>query len=164
LRSSWTRSAGSASTTSSPWPPTTSAARSCGREGNGGATARRFFKQIGKGRSGAIEVISLDMSRGYAKAASEHAPQATVAIDPCHMVALGNRALDQVRRDYSTNVRQTGDRTATRRFQGARSSLLKAPQTLSGDQTATLGGSSARAAKSAPTRFREHSARSLPRR
>lgn len=109
-----------------------------GHEGNDAATARRFFKQIGKSRSGAIEVISLDMGPGYAKAAVEHAPQATIAIDPYHVVALGNRALDEVRRDYWNKLRQIGDRTAARRFKGARWSLLKAPENLSDDQAVTL--------------------------
>ncbi len=71
-----------------------------GHEGNDAKTAGRFFKEIGRSRSHAIEVISLDMGPGYAKAAAQHVPQATIAIDPYHVVALANRALDEVRRDY----------------------------------------------------------------
>ncbi len=71
-----------------------------GHEGNDAKTAGRFFQEIGRSRSHAIEVISLDMGPGYAKAAAQHAPQATIAIDPYHVVALANRALDEVRRDY----------------------------------------------------------------
>jgi transposase len=40
------------------------------------------------------------MGPGYAKAAREHAPQAIIAIDPYHVVAVANRALDEVRRGY----------------------------------------------------------------
>ena len=109
-----------------------------GSEGNDSSTADRFFKQIGKSRSHAIEVISLDMGPGYAKSAREHAPQAIIAIDPYHVVALGNRALDEVRRDYWNELRRLGDRDAARRFKDARWSLLKAPQNLTGDQAATL--------------------------
>jgi transposase len=61
-----------------------------GQEGRDAQTADRFFKQIGKSRSHAIEVISLDMGPGYAKSARAHAPQAIIAIDPFHVVALGN--------------------------------------------------------------------------
>ena len=71
-----------------------------GTKGNDSVAANRFFRQIGKYRSQAIEVISLDMGPGYAKSAREHAPQAIVAIDPFHVVALANRALDDVRRAY----------------------------------------------------------------
>jgi transposase len=109
-----------------------------GHEGNGAATAGRFFKQIGRSRSKAIEVISLDMGPGYAKAAREHAPQAIIAIDPYHVVAVANRALDEVRRAYWNELRRVGDRDAARRFKGARWSLLKAPDRLNDEQSATL--------------------------
>ncbi len=72
-----------------------------GTDGNDAAAAAdRFFTELGRSRSQAIEVVSLDMGPGYAKSAREHAPQAIVAIDPYHVVALGNRALDEVRRAY----------------------------------------------------------------
>jgi transposase len=109
-----------------------------GHEGRDAATADRFFKQIGRSRSHAIEVISLDMGPGYAKSARAHVPQATIAIDPYHVVALGNRALDEVRRDYWNELRRTGDKTAARRFKDARWSLLKAPKNLSDKQAQTL--------------------------
>jgi transposase len=109
-----------------------------GTQGNNKAAADRFFRQIGKSRSHAIEVISLDMGPGYAKSVREHAPQAIIAIDPYHVVALGNRALDDVRRDYWNELRRVGDRDAARRFKGARWSLLKAPERLNDEQAATL--------------------------
>jgi len=39
------------------------------------------------------------MSGGYEKAIRENAPQAEVCFDPFHVVRLGQRAVDQVRRD-----------------------------------------------------------------
>jgi transposase len=83
-------------------------------------------------------VISLDMGPGYAKSAREHAPNAIIAIDPYHVVALGNRALDEVRRAYWNELRRVGDKTAARRFKDARWSLLKAPANLTDKQAATL--------------------------
>jgi transposase len=109
-----------------------------GTEGNDSAAANRFFRQIGKRRSHAIEVISLDMGPGYAKSAREHAPQATIAIDPFHVVALSNRALDEVRRAYWNELRRLGDQATARRFKDARWSLLKAPQNLNDEQAQTL--------------------------
>jgi transposase len=64
-----------------------------GTEGNDSAAANRFFRQLGKYRSQAIEVISLDMGPGYAKSAREHAPQAIIAIDPFHVIAVRHEAL-----------------------------------------------------------------------
>jgi len=109
-----------------------------GTEGNSQAAADRFFAELGKSRSHAIEVISLDMGPGYAKSAREHAPNAIIAIDPFHVVALGNRALDEVRRAYWNELRRVGDKTAARRFKDARWSLLKAPTNLNEKQAATL--------------------------
>jgi transposase len=109
-----------------------------GTQGNGAAAADAFFDELGTARSEAIEVISLDMGPGYAKSAAEHAPQAIIAIDPYHVVALGNRALDDVRRAYWNELRRTGDKTAARRFKDARWSLLKAPRNLTDNQAQTL--------------------------
>jgi len=109
-----------------------------GTEGNNQAAADRFFKQIGKSRSHAIEVIALDMGPGYAKSAREHAPQAIIAIDPFHVVALANRALDEVRRDYWNELRRMGDQDTARRFKDARWSLLKKPERLTDQQAQTL--------------------------
>ena len=83
-------------------------------------------------------MISLDMGPGYAKSAREHAPQAIIAIDPYHVVALANRALDDVRRAYWNELRSVGDRNAARRFKDARWSLLKAPENLTDNQATTL--------------------------
>jgi transposase len=109
-----------------------------GHEGRDAKTADRFFKEIGTSRSHAIEVISLDMGPGYAKSTREHAPQAILTIDPYHVVALANRALDDVRREYWNELRRAGDKTAARRFKDARWSLLKAPNNLTDTQAATL--------------------------
>ncbi len=109
-----------------------------GTEGNSEAAADRFFTELGKSRSHAVEVISLDMGPGYAKSAREHAPNAIIAIDPYHVVALANRALDEVRRGYWNELRQLGDRDAARRFKDARWSLLKAPKNLNENQARTL--------------------------
>jgi transposase len=109
-----------------------------GTKGNDSVAANRFFRQIGKSRSHAIEVISLDMGPGYAKSAREHAPQAIIAIDPFHVVALANRALDDVRRAYWNKLRELDDPDAARRFKDARWSLLKAPDRLNDQQSRTL--------------------------
>ena len=67
--------------------------------------------------------------------AREHAPQAIIAIDPFHVVALANRALDDVRRAYWNKLRELDDPDAARRFKDARWSLLKAPDTLNDQQS-----------------------------
>src|ERR1039458_5439056 len=89
-------------------------------------------------RAAQLRAISMDMGPGYAKSARNHAPQATVCIDPYHVVQLANKALDDVRRGYWNELRAPGDQDAAKRFKDARWSLLKAPKNLTDKQDATL--------------------------
>ena len=89
-------------------------------------------------RAGRLAAVSLDMGHGYAAAARWHAPQAIQCIDPYHVVALANKALDEVRRDYWNELRQSSDPQVAKRFKDARWSLLKAPANLTDSQAVTL--------------------------
>jgi transposase len=89
-------------------------------------------------RAGQLEAVSLDMGPGYAAAARWHAPRAVICIDPYHVVQNANTALDEVRRAYWNELRQSGDQAAAKRFKDARWSLLKAPTNLTDTQALTL--------------------------
>jgi transposase len=89
-------------------------------------------------RASRLRAVSMDMTGGYAKSVREHAPQATVCIDPYHVVQLANQALDDVRRGYWNELRSLGDQDAAKRFKDARWSLLKKPEKLTDKQAATL--------------------------
>jgi transposase len=78
------------------------------------------------------------MGPGYAASAGWHAPQAVICIDPYHVVQLANKALDEIRRAYWNELRQSGDQEAAKRFKDARWSLLKIPEKLTDKQAATL--------------------------
>jgi transposase len=110
-----------------------------GHEGRDSATADRFFAELGQERAEQLTAISLDMGPGYAKSARQHAGQAIIAIDPFHVAKAGSDALDEVRRTYWNELRQSGDQQAARRFKDARWSLLKRPENLTDPQAATLG-------------------------
>lgn len=88
-------------------------------------------------RAARLKAISMDMGAGYAKSAREHAPQAVICIDPFHVVALANKAVDEVRREYWNELRQLGDQDAAKRFKDARWALLKNPENLTEKQAAT---------------------------
>ena len=102
-------------------------------------------------RAAKIEAISMDMGPGYAKSARQHAPQAVICIDTYHVIALANKALDEVRRDYWNELRSLEDPDAAKQFKQARWSLLKNPEDLTDRQAQTLaalkadGGTVARA-------------------
>jgi len=89
-------------------------------------------------RAARLEAISLDMGPGYARSARQHAPQALICIDPYHVVALANRALDEVRRSYWNALRDSDELTAAKRFKDARWALLKNPEDHTSRQAATL--------------------------
>jgi len=110
-----------------------------GEEGRDTATLDNFFSELGSERSAQLTAVSMDMSAGYAKSVRKqgHAPKAVICYDPYHVVALGTRALDVVRRQHWQEMRQL-DATAAKRFKGARWCLLKNPENLDDDQAATL--------------------------
>jgi transposase len=89
-------------------------------------------------RAAKLEAISLDMGPGYAQSARRHAPHAIICIDPYHVVALANRALDEVRRRYWNALRDTDQLDAARRFKDARWALLKNPDDHTSTEAATL--------------------------
>jgi transposase len=89
-------------------------------------------------RGSRLRAVSMDMTGGYAKSVRRHAPQATVCIDPYHVVQLANQALDEVRRSYWNELRSLGEQDAAKRFKDARWSLLKKPEKLTDTQAATL--------------------------
>jgi transposase len=66
--------------------------------GRNAATLQAFFDELGERRH-TIRAVSIDMSGGYEKAIRDNVPSAEIAFDPFHVVRLGQRAVDQVRRD-----------------------------------------------------------------
>ena len=95
-----------------------------GTEGRGAATLDGFFDELGEDRSAQLSAVSMDMSAGYAKSvrAPGHATTAIICYDPFHVVALGTKALDTVRRQHWQEMRRA-DAHAARRFKGARWAL-----------------------------------------
>ncbi len=82
----------------------------------------------------------MDMGAAFTKSvrAPGHAPQAIICIDPFHAVKLVTDALDVVRRAAWNELRRLPDQAAAKTFKGARWALLKRPENLTDDQSATL--------------------------
>jgi transposase len=78
------------------------------------------------------------MAGGYAKAIRASVPQAEICFDPFHIVRLGQRAVDQVRRDEWNAHDRSRTKTGTW-IKGTRWSLLKSPDKQSVPQLALLG-------------------------
>jgi transposase len=104
--------------------------------GRNSATLQGFFDQLGD-RKDSIRAVSIDMSGEYQRAIREAIPHTEICFDPFHVVRLGARATDQVRRDEWN--RHDRSHTPTGRWvKGTRWSLLKAPERQTFGQLATL--------------------------
>src|SRR5712691_4329582 len=105
-------------------------------KGRGAATLGVFFDQLGEAETAKLRAVSIDMSGGYQKALRDRCPQASVCFDPFHVVALANRALDELRRQL---WRTLGKSRGSGRFvKGTRWALLKNPAGLTDSQRGTL--------------------------
>lgn len=67
-----------------------------------------------------------------------HATKAIICYDPFHVVQLGTKALEKVRRAVWQEMRTLDDQSLAKRFKGARWALLKNPGDLTDDQAVTL--------------------------
>ena len=104
--------------------------------GRNAQTLQAFFDELGD-RKRSIRAVSIDMSGGYEKAIRANIPDAEVCFDPFHVVRLGQRAVDQVRRD-EWNAHERSHTPRGRWIKGTRWSLLKAPAKQSIGQLALL--------------------------
>jgi transposase len=109
-----------------------------GDEGKDTATLDRFFTELGAQQADQLQAVSMDMGAAFNKSVRRHAPKAVICIDPFHAVKLVTDALDVLRRQTWNELRQLPDQDAAKKFKGARWSLLKRPEDLSDEQTATL--------------------------
>jgi transposase len=105
-------------------------------KGRGAATLERFFDELGGEETKKLCAVSIDISGGYQKALRARAAQATVCFDPFHVVALANRALDQLRRTlWNLQGKSKGGGAF---LKGTRWALLKDPSALTDSQQGTL--------------------------
>jgi transposase len=105
-------------------------------KGRGAGTLAQFFEQLGEQETKKVKAVSIDMSGGYQKALGEHCKQAIVCFDPFHVVALANRALDQLRRGLWRRLGKSKGSGAV--IKGTRWALLKDPAALTESQRGTL--------------------------
>ena len=68
--------------------------------GRTGRTLEEFFELLGD-RKDSISAVSIDMSEPYAGTIRRWLPQAEIAFDPFHVIALAGAAVDHVRREHT---------------------------------------------------------------
>ena len=95
-------------------------------EGRNAASLQAFFDGLTDEQKASIKAVSIDMSAGYEKVirSEQGVPHAQVCFDPFHVVQLGGKAADQVRRDeYNRHGRSSSGEGKW--IKGTRYSLLK---------------------------------------
>ena len=107
-------------------------------EGRDKQTVERFFSELGAERTATLELVSSDMGDWITRVVAAQCPQATLCLDPFHIVALASDGLDEVRRDVWNEARRAGDVRGAHWLKGARWALWKRPERLSERQQAKL--------------------------
>jgi len=108
-----------------------------GSQGKDTATLDRCFTDLGADRAAQLAAVSTDMGPAFLKSVTAGAPQATVCIDPFHVVKLASDALDTVRRQVWNQLRAV-DPAQAKKFKDARWCCPERPDRLSDTQATTL--------------------------
>jgi transposase len=93
-----------------------------------------FFAALGPHRAAQLEAVSMDASSVYLPVAREQVPQATICLDPFHIVKWCGEALDAVFRSHPPDLPAvTGWRPSRRHWKRARYALRVAAEKLEPD-------------------------------
>jgi len=106
--------------------------------GRDSATLLKFFDLLGADGCARIQLVSADAAAWIRKAVTARCPNATLCLDPFHIVMWATDALDEVRRAVWRAARARGSKDIARTMKGARFSLWKNPENLTGNQSSTL--------------------------
>jgi transposase len=93
-----------------------------------------FFDKLGPPGCAQIELVSADGADWIADVVGLRCPQAKLCMDPFHVVAWGNDALDLVRRQVWRTARQAGQTALARGLSRCRFALWKNPEDLTARQ------------------------------
>ncbi len=86
-------------------------------EGKNAATLEKFYDELGEAACQQLQAVSMDLGAAFKKATDTKAPQARQCVDPFHLVALANEAIDKARR-WSWNLERDRAKTLPRRGRG----------------------------------------------
>jgi transposase len=105
-------------------------------EGRTTEVLQAFFDELGEEGRQRLEAISMDLGHAYAKAARESIPHARICLDPFHVMAFMNRALDSV---YSKSTSTRGElRLDGRTWKKLRTALRTGRERLRDEQQELL--------------------------
>jgi len=98
------------------------------------ATVHAFFDALGPDRTAALQAVTADAASWIRTVVQDRCPQATLCMDPYHVVAWATDALDDVRRQVWNDARRQGQNAVAKEVKGARYALWKNPEDLTSGQ------------------------------
>lgn len=107
-------------------------------EGRSKTTVAEFFDRLGPERAAALTHVSADGADWIARVVVERAPNATLCLDPFHVVKWATDALDTVRRQVWNTARRAGMKGHASELKNSRYALWKNPEDLTETQQAKL--------------------------
>lgn len=106
--------------------------------GHDRATLQKFFDLLGPERASRIKLISADAAEWIGDCALAACENATLCLDPFHIVRWGSQALDVVRRWIWNLLRKLGLAGQAKHLKGCRYALWKNPEDLTHRQQSKL--------------------------
>ena len=80
-------------------------------EGKSAATLEAFYDELGEAGCARLHAVSMDLGAAFKKATDHKAPQACQCVDPFHLIALANEAINKARR-WAWNLERDKARAA----------------------------------------------------
>jgi transposase len=82
-------------------------------EGKSAATLEQFYDTLGEDGCTQLQAVSMDLGAAFKKATDTKAPQARQCVDPFHLIALANEAINKARR-WAWNIERDKARQAAK--------------------------------------------------
>lgn len=101
-------------------------------------TLRKFFDELGAERCKGLQLVSADAAKWIKNVVEERCPNATLCLDPFHVVQWATDALDEVRRKVWNDLRSSGQKQLAKALKNSRFALWKNPEDLTEIQHAKL--------------------------
>jgi transposase len=107
-------------------------------EGRSKKVVERFFEQLGPQRAAQLTHVSSDGAEWILGPVEQHCPNATICLDPFHVVQWATSALDKVRRTIWNQTRRAGQKVEATELKGSRWLLLRNAQDLTPNESTKL--------------------------
>jgi transposase len=107
-------------------------------EGRSRKVVDSFFELLGQERCARISHVSSDGAEWILGPVEQHCPNATICLDPFHVIQWATNALDKVCRQLWNEVRRSGQKAAAADLKGSRWALVKNSENLTANQAAKL--------------------------